>query len=76
MITNINMPVMSGSLLLHVMQMCPKLADLPVVIASGQDKVVYSDKYKMLKKPYSIQDVIEIVKEYVPKVNGAVKHAI
>lgn len=63
MVLNLNMPVMSGTELLHVIQISERLIGIPIIIASGEVTIPTNGHYKILRKPYTVQEVIDLVKE-------------
>ncbi|MBV8068274.1 MAG: response regulator [Acidobacteriaceae bacterium] len=70
LITNINMPVIDGRLLLAVMNLCPQLDKIPIVVASGEDMVI-DPRYGILKKPYSVQDILKLVEFHgISRIDG------
>ncbi len=55
---DLNMPVMSGRQLLNVFEKCDNMHQIPLVITSGEE--VVPEGYRVLKKPLSLQEVIEV----------------
>ena len=61
---DINMPVMTGWQLMSVLYMCGTLHHIPVYITTGES-IPANDQYKVLRKPYSLDKVLEIAHRHL-----------
>jgi CheY-like chemotaxis protein len=60
-ITDLSMPEVSGSQLIHAMQQRPALANVPVLIISGWAHTAEPLGYPILAKPFSLQELLAVV---------------
>ena len=62
-VMNLDMPIMDGSLLLRVIECCEKFMGIPICIATGSINIPESGRYKILHKPYSVEQLLEVVEQ-------------
>src|SRR5687768_16507335 len=61
-ITDLSMPVFSGTQLIHAIRQQPALANVPVLIISGFAHKAEPLGYPILAKPFSLQELIAAVR--------------
>jgi CheY-like chemotaxis protein len=68
LVTNIEMPHMDGRLLLSLFAVVERKEwrNLPVIITTGSEHF-FSDKYPVLRKPYSLERLLELVMEHAKR---------